>query len=73
MEIKVECYSSGEYADRPVALWWEEERLPVAQVLAEARLPAAKRFTLRTADGQRWVIEYRFDREQWQLIESSAG
>ena len=50
-------------------MWWEQERLEVATVLAEARLPGAKRFTVETVDHRRWVIEYNFDFDSWTLIE----
>jgi hypothetical protein len=69
VDIQVECYSGHEYAQRPVALWWERERVEVVALLAEAHRPGAKRFTVETQDNRRWVIEYHFDLDSWTLIE----
>lgn len=69
MELQVECYSGHEYAQRPVAFWWQQERFEVSELLAEMNLPAAKRFVLKTRDQRRWVIKYRMDLDAWFLIE----
>jgi hypothetical protein len=69
VELQVECYSGYEYAQRPVAFWWQQERLEVAELLAEMSLPAAKRFIVKTRDHRRWVIEYQIDLDAWFLVE----
>ena len=40
----VECHSGYAYAERPVALVWEGERLEIEAVEAEWRIPGGKRF-----------------------------
>lgn len=69
MEIRVECHSGYAYAQRPAAFWWQQERLEVAELLAEMNLPGAKRFIVTTKDHRRWVIEYQIDADVWLLIE----
>ena len=53
MSDPVECHSGYEYAERPVALHWEGERLTVDEVEAGWRIPGGKRFRVRPADGRR--------------------
>ena len=46
----VECHSGYEYAERPTALYWEGDRLEVAEILDRWRIPGAHCFRVRTAD-----------------------
>ncbi len=68
MSAVVECLSGYTYAERPVALTWQGERLEIAEVVAESRLPDGKRFRVRTADGQTFELTYAEAAGEW-LIE----
>lgn len=63
----VECFSSHAYADRPVALTWEGERLPVAEIEASWREPYLKRFRVRTEDGRVFMLNYFEKRDSWEI------
>jgi hypothetical protein len=54
----VECRSDTEYAERPVALYWQEQRLEIIEILSRWRTPDSKYFRVRTEDGQRFELIY---------------
>ena len=63
----VECHSGYEYAERPVALRWQGQRLEIEQVQAEWRVPGGKRFRVRTCDGQTFEIFYGEPYDEWRI------
>lgn len=67
MSDPVECHSGYEYAERPVALHWEGERLTVDEVEAGWRIPGGKRFRVRTADGRRFELFYGELYDEWRI------
>lgn len=66
---QVECYSGGEYAERPRVLYWQGMRLEIAEIMASWRTPAGKRFQVRMQDG--WVFElaYSFETDAWTIVQ----
>jgi putative sterol carrier protein len=66
----VECLSGFTYADRPVALTWENQRLEIVQILAEWLTPEKKHFRVRTADGREFELAYRQTTDEWQIEKS---
>lgn len=67
MSDRVECHSGYEYAERPVALHWEGERLEIAQVEAQWSIPGGKKFRVRTAGGQRFELFYGELYDEWRI------
>jgi hypothetical protein len=67
MSESVECLSGYDYAERPVALTWEAERLEIAEILAEWRTPSAKNFRVRTRDGRSFELSYNEPSGEWQI------
>ncbi len=63
----VECYSGSEYAERPVALYWQGQRLEIEQVEAQWRIPGGKRFRVRTRDGQVFELFYGELYDEWRV------
>ncbi len=63
----VECHSGYEYAERPVAVWWEGQRLEVAQVEAQWRIAGGKKFRVRTADGRVFELLYVELYDEWRV------
>jgi hypothetical protein len=63
----VECRSDTEYAERPVALHWQEQRLEIVEILARWRTPQAKYFRVRTADDQLFELIYDQAANCWQI------
>jgi len=64
---QVECRSEGDYADRPVALHWEGQRLEIKKVLADWRTPEGKHFRVSTADDQTFELFYDGAIDAWQI------
>jgi hypothetical protein len=63
----VECYSGSEYAERPVALYWEGERLEIEEMIDRQRTPQGINFRVRTVNGSYFELFYdQFD-DQWTI------
>lgn len=65
--LQVECHSGYAYAERPVALRWEGQRLDIERVEAEWRAPGGKRFRVRTRDGRLFELFYEELLDQWRI------
>jgi len=69
MGIPVLCYSGLEYAERPIALHWQGQRLDVEKVLDSQKIPNGKRFTVLVSTQQVFELTYDELEDQWQIIE----
>ncbi len=58
MDELVECHSGFTYADRPVALTWEGQRLEIVEIPAQWRSPDERHFRVRTSNGQEFELSY---------------
>jgi hypothetical protein len=65
--MRVECRSDSEYAERPVALYWQEQRLEIVEILSRWRTQAGKGFRVRTADEQIFDLAYNEIAADWQI------
>jgi hypothetical protein len=63
----VECHSGYEYAERPTAVWWENERLEVAEVEATWRISGGKKFRVRVVDGRVFELLYVELYDEWRV------
>lgn len=63
----VECHSGYEYAERPLALHWEGQRLMISEVETAWRSPVGKCFRVITEDGRRFELEYNGLTDEWRL------
>jgi hypothetical protein len=63
----VECRSDTEYAERPLALTWQGQRLEIAEILARWRGPNDKGFRVKTADGRAFELTYREVLDEWHI------
>ena len=63
----VECQSGFTYADRPVALTWEGQRLEITRILAEWRTPENNHFRVCIADGREFELAYSQSLDEWQI------
>lgn len=61
----VECHSGYEYAERPVALRWQDERLAIKQIEGEWRIPGGKRFQVQTVDDRIFELIYQEPDDEW--------
>jgi len=63
----VECHSDFEYAERPVALQWNGQRLEICEVLKSWRAPDEKGFRVRVVDGQVFELFYNELQDEWRI------
>jgi hypothetical protein len=63
----VECYSGSQYAERPLALWWQGQRLSVAAVLAQWRSPTGAGFRVQTESGSIFDVLYDELKDEWSV------
>jgi hypothetical protein len=63
----VECHSGFDYAERPVAFYWDGQRIEVESILAEWRTPEHKGFRVQTADGSVFQLIYDQAMDTWEV------
>ena len=68
MNDRVECHSGYTYAQRPTALYWQDERLGIAEILYEWHTPNARHFKVNTVNSQLFALSYQEDSDQWRII-----
>lgn len=68
-EVRVECRSEYTYPQRPVALWFDQNRVEVAVVEDENRTPHGKLFRVRLTDGCRFELLYEELTDEWSVRE----
>ncbi|HQF63224.1 MAG TPA: hypothetical protein PLT26_12040 [Anaerolineaceae bacterium] len=67
MSDPVECHSGFEYAERPIALTWEGQRLEIAAIESTWRIPGGKCFRVSTANGQTFELFYGELYDEWRI------
>jgi hypothetical protein len=72
VSVHVECYSGHEYAERPMALYWEDERLQVTDVESSWITPEGKAFQVRLEDGRVCVLTYSSLTDDWSIDWAAA-
>jgi hypothetical protein len=64
----VECHSSSTYAERPLAFYWQGQRLEVDKILARWRTPLAICFRVLTRGSQRtFELQYDESADTWRI------
>jgi hypothetical protein len=63
--VSVECYSGARFAERPVALAWNGERLSVESIERAWQTPDGLAFIVQTADGRHFELNYSPSNDQW--------
>jgi hypothetical protein len=63
----VACRSNVEYAETPVSLIWQGQRLAITQVMARWREPGGKGFRVQTSDGGLFSLLYNEVNDTWQV------
>ena len=68
MEHKpVECLSGHTYAERPISLWWEGERLNIVEIVARWRIPGGRRFRVQAENDLFFELCYSKQQDEWQV------
>lgn len=68
MNDRVECHSGYTYAQRPTALYWQDERLTIEEILFEWHSPNARCFKVTTVKSLLFELSYQEDSDQWSII-----
>ncbi len=63
----VECHSGFTYAERPIALQWEGDRLEIEQIEDSWRIPGGRRFRVRVQDGRVFELFYGELYDEWRI------
>jgi hypothetical protein len=69
---QVECRSDSEYAERPLTVYWQGERLEVVEIISRWRTPDGKWFKVRTQkspsnEDQIFDLFYNETNAAWQI------
>ena len=64
---KVECYSGSEYAERPLAFYWQGERLKIQKILNEFITPQGKTFRVLTFGRREFTLSYDQQLDRWKI------
>ncbi|HZU86514.1 MAG TPA: hypothetical protein VFF78_03455 [Anaerolineaceae bacterium] len=63
----VECHSGFEYAERPTALRWEDQRLKISAIEDQWCIPGGKKFRVRVEDGRVFELFYGELYSDWRI------
>jgi hypothetical protein len=69
VSFQVECHSGFEYAERPMALIQDGQRLEVEVVEDRWRIPGGKCFRVLVKDGRRFELFYGELYDEWRVNE----
>ncbi len=69
MDDLVECRSDSEYAERPLALYWQGERLGIDKILASWLTPDGKCFQVLAKNGLKFELCYHQSQDDWSIIQ----
>ncbi|MGD0004531.1 MAG: hypothetical protein ABSE06_09920 [Anaerolineaceae bacterium] len=69
LEPVVECYSGSAYAERPIALLWDGQRLEFTGVEERWRIPGELCFRVRTRDNRRFELFFNELKATWKINE----
>jgi hypothetical protein len=71
MADPVSCHSGSQYAEYPLAFSFQDESMPVDEILARWRTPAGKRFRVRSA-GRVFDLIYDEAHDLWRVEQFCA-
>ena len=63
----VECHSGFTYAERPIDLRWEDQRLEIEEIEDMWRIPGGRRFRVRVQDGRIFELFYGELYDEWRV------
>jgi hypothetical protein len=65
----VECYSGSAYAERPIAVHWEGQRVEIVAIVERWRTPGQICFRVRAEDDRRFELFYNELNDLWEVNE----
>ncbi len=63
------CRSDSEYAESPIVLTWEGQRLEIAEIQARWRTPEGKFFLVHVQDGRIFELCYQQAVDAWIITQ----
>ena len=67
MGVVVECHSGHTYAERPKAIYWDNERLEVENIETEWHSPEGKHFRVKVKNGSVFELIFYEASHDWQI------
>jgi hypothetical protein len=67
MDARVECRSDLNFADTPLALYWEGQRLGIEEILARWLTPQGRGFRVKAQGNRVFELFYNEQEEEWQI------
>jgi hypothetical protein len=64
---RVECRSDHDYAGRPLAFYWQDQRLEVADVLVQYRNPNGISYQVQTHGFGIFKLDYDLHTDEWSV------
>jgi hypothetical protein len=64
---RVECRSDHDYIGHPLAFYWQNKRLEVAEVLVQNRTPQGYSFRVRNEDFGMFDLDYDTNTDEWSV------
>ena len=64
---RVECRSDHDYTGRPLAFYWQEQRLEVTEVLVQYRTPLGLSYQVQTASSGIFKLDYDTHTDEWSV------
>jgi hypothetical protein len=64
---RVECRSDHDYAGRPIAFYWQDKRLEVAEVLVRYRTPIGLSYQVQTDGSGIFKLDYDTNSDEWSV------
>jgi hypothetical protein len=64
---RVECLSDLVYAGRPIAFYWQEQRLEVSEVLVRYRTPIGISYQVMTDSSGIFKLDYDTSTDEWSI------
>ena len=69
MADRVECRSDHDYIGHPLAFYWQDKRLVVAEVLVQIRTPHGYSFQVRNRDFGIFELIYDTSTDEWSVYQ----
>lgn len=70
--VRVEAYAGASYPERPTAVWWQDQRLEVEQVVRSWRTPDGLHFLVEIEEIGRAELIYHYEDGGWKIEESGV-
>lgn len=67
MSDLVECHSGYDYLSRPIAFYWDGQRVEVESILYEWRSPDHKGYRVRVIDEGVFELSYDLVSDSWEI------